>query len=138
MRSIAHQRDPAPYPAIDGIAIHHRVFHDELGIGEQLGYIEPIELQSLERFDEILNAARGRPVVRFVIDTRLFGVPVDQLGAVFKLADRRSPSLPRCTVPTRLTLLPVRNDFRRVTPRHMLIPPNCGGPFVRIKLCADS
>ena len=36
--------------------------------------------------------------------------------------------LPRATVPIRVTLAPLRNGLRRVTPRHMLMPPKCGAP----------
>ena len=85
VRGIAHQRDIAEGPAVDGIAVHQRVFIGLRGRADQARHVEPVEMPVLEPRQEFLELGCAVVVLAPPVMLRrevTLGDPVDAALAV--------------------------------------------------------
>jgi hypothetical protein len=88
MRGVAQERDPPEAPAIERIAIDHRVFEDAFGHPKEGRKIDETELPIGKSRQEILDPALTRPVRA----TRLLAADPEQRDPVGQRPPRRAAS----------------------------------------------
>ena len=124
MRRVAQQRHAPERPALQRVAIDHRVGQDQIGVADHAPRHRASRRSSPDRSDRNLRAApacSSRPAPRRrLLDLR---DPIDELiaGGIDIVADRIDDHV-ACRAPIRAMLRPVREGCRRVTPRQRLMP----------------